>query len=288
MKRKQILSASRRTDLPAFHLEGFIEGWKRGFFTVPHPMTGALRHIPVSPEAIGAVVFWSKDYRPLLASDIADLLLAQGVGVCFQFTVNSENPDLEPQVPALSERLSQMTELARRYGPDLIFWRFDPIAEYRLSDGVRQNNLQDFPRIARHAATLGISHVTASFLDLYAKVVRRGVRFGIRFEEIPMHRKALICHRMKAFLAPLEMTLRLCCEEEVRTRLAENTAETAHCIPSRFLEARFGVKLTHAKDSGQRPGCGCTKSIDIGSYRDHACRHDCRYCYARPISDEHP
>ncbi|MBI4495717.1 MAG: DUF1848 family protein, partial [Deltaproteobacteria bacterium] len=35
------------------------------------------------------------------------------------------------------------------------------------------------------------------------------------------------------------------------------------------------------KAGGQRPLCGCTRSLDIGWY-SLACHHECLYCYARP------
>ena len=40
------------------------------------------------------------------------------------------------------------------------------------------------------------------------------------------------------------------------------------------------------KDTGQRvkAGCGCTVSVDIGSYRQQPCYHNCLFCYANPAS----
>ena len=42
------------------------------------------------------------------------------------------------------------------------------------------------------------------------------------------------------------------------------------------------------QDSGQRKatGCGCTVSVDVGSYGLHPCHHNCLFCYANPACDQ--
>lgn len=35
-----VLSASRRTDIPAFYMEWFMSGLKKGLFTIHHPFHG--------------------------------------------------------------------------------------------------------------------------------------------------------------------------------------------------------------------------------------------------------
>lgn len=54
-----------------------------------------------------------------------------------------------------------------------------------------------------------------------------------------------------------------------------------HCIDGAYLEELFGKRASHAKDTGQRKECGCTRSRDIGAYSGQSCGHGCLYCYAK-------
>jgi hypothetical protein len=61
-----ILSASRRTDIPAFYMPWFMEQLSKGFFKVVNPFNQRVSVVPGTPPAIHTVVFWSKNFGPLL------------------------------------------------------------------------------------------------------------------------------------------------------------------------------------------------------------------------------
>ena len=76
-----------------------------------------------------------------------------------------------------------------------------------------------------------------------------------------------------AFKTGLE--LNACCSP---FDFSDLSVQSAACIDADRLKKITGRVISHARDTGQRPGCHCARSVDIGTYR--TCRHGCRYCYA--------
>jgi len=62
----QIISASRRTDIPAFYSDWFLNRLAEGFCDVLHPYTKKWFRVSLKQEDVNAIVFWSKNYAPLL------------------------------------------------------------------------------------------------------------------------------------------------------------------------------------------------------------------------------
>ena len=289
-----VLSASRRTDIPAFYLDWFMDSIDRGRFDITHPFTRKPRQVLVNPETSRTIVFWSKNFGPFLEKNAGKGLQRMGYNLFFNFTVNSASRLLEPGMPKLTDRLAQLEKLAGEFGPGAVAWRFDPICAYRLPTGEVQNNLGDFERIARTAASAGITRCVTSFLDPYRKIDRR-IRYLSKageacpdFISLTLEEKTRILKNMAAALAPEKISLNLCCERELFSALPDESGirENA-CIDGPHLEALFGGSPDRRKDTGQRAakGCRCTRSVDIGSYDLHPCPHNCLFCYANPEID---
>lgn len=284
---RQIISASRRTDIPAFYMDWFMDGLNRGSFDVANPYTQRLTTIPVDPSNTHTLVFWSKNFGPFIAGGYGERLTRMGYHLFFNFTINSTDSILEPHVPDLNQRLDQLRHLADHFNPQAVTWRFDPICHYRGAQGRETNNLADFERIADGAAASGIRRCITSFVDLYPKVLSRPCPSepGCGLFDPPMQQKKDVIHWMETRLSPLGINLFLCCEHDLLEQLpAESSVGAAACIPYDVLIRLFGSGISRAKDSGQRKskGCGCVKSRDIGSYRLQPCFHNCLFCYANP------
>ena len=57
-----ILSSSRRTDIPSFYSEWFMNRLQEGFVLTRNPMNHAqVSKVLLSPEVIDCIVFWTKD-----------------------------------------------------------------------------------------------------------------------------------------------------------------------------------------------------------------------------------
>ncbi len=281
-----VLSASRRTDIPAFYLSWFMNGIDRGYFDVTNPYNQKVRRIPAGPDAVHTIVFWSKDFSRFLAENAGETLQRRGYHLFFNFTVNSESPWLEPHVPPLVNRLDQFDELSRRFGSQSINWRFDPVCFYRFNGGPIETNLADFARIAKRACVSGIRRCVTSFMDQYTKISRRLSAIpGMSFCDPPQDRKLETLLGMNTLLRAKKIVLHTCCEKDITDRLPEGSGiiENA-CIPNSLLVELYGGQLSLKKDPGQRQrmGCRCQVSVDIGSYRKHTCSHSCLYCYANP------
>ncbi|MFP4039002.1 MAG: DUF1848 family protein [Desulfosudaceae bacterium] len=283
---KIILSASRRTDIPAFYMDWFMAGIDRGEFTVINPFNNQARQVPAGPDRVHTIVFWSKNFAAFLNGGYGEQLLERGYHLFFNFTVNSRNRLLEPRLPPLAERLEQMRRLSARFGPERLQWRFDPICFYTTGEGRLHDNLGDFEAIAAAASGAGVKNCVTSFVDLYRKVVRRAERLdGFSFVEPDMARRVSVVKDMAARLSAGGINLSACCEKDLLAALPPDfSARSAACIPGPDFARRDGGSISLRKDSGQRAaaGCGCTISTDIGSYRDQPCYHNCLFCYAHP------
>jgi hypothetical protein len=281
-----VISASRRTDIPAFYMPWFMDCIDQGLFKVINPYNRRIAYIPATPDAIHTIVFWSKNFGPFLHRKDGETLINRGYHLFFNFTINSPHPILEPNLPPLETRLKQLDQLAIIFGPHSIQWRFDPICFFKTAVCDQKNNLDRFETIARHAAKAGVRTCITSFVDLYRKVVRR-LKNNTCLELIdpPMATKVSTITKLSSQLTALEIDLQLCCEKEVLAALPNNRiASASSCIPNDRLMTLHGPEVSLARDFGQRTraGCQCRISKDIGSYAHHPCSHNCLFCYANP------
>lgn len=283
---KTVLSASRRTDIPAFYMDWFMEKISAGFFKLENPFNGKVQELPAAPQDIHTIVFWSKNFGPFLEKGYGPKLKQLGYNLAFHFTINSKNTLLEPGIPPLEDRLQQLGRLAEMVPSAAVLWRFDPLCFYRVNGGAVQNNLTDFAAIARVAAAAGISRCISSFMDFYPKIEKRLKEHpGFSFLEPSRRQKKDIILRMENLLAKQEIRLSLCCEKDVLAALpAGSGIDSAACISHALLEHIYEAKISGRRDRGQRTnkGCRCMEARDIGSYRRQPCLHNCLFCYANP------
>lgn len=287
-----VISASRRTDIPAFYMDGFMESIRKGFFEVSNPYNQKIFRKPVTPDTVHTIVFWSKNFGPFIKGEFGQKLLAMGYNLFFNFTINSHSPLLEPRIPSLNNRLNQLQDLCRAFGAETVNWRFDPICFYKSKESGVKDNLHDFSRIAEWASQCGITRCISSFMDHYPKIKKRIVSIpGFSFVEPGIEDKTEILLKMEKELLEKNIDLYTCCEKEVLENIPPDSGiKKSSCIPNDLFVKIFGGDLSFKKDTGQRikDGCGCMVSVDIGSYLRHPCYHNCLFCYANPSSEKPP
>jgi hypothetical protein len=283
MPPKIVISASRRTDIPAFYMDWFMAGIVKGFFEAENPYNRRTRTIPSTTEDVHSIVFWSKDFSGFLENGFGLRLSRMGYRLFFHFTINSTKSVLEPNIPAMTLRLKTLRRLCLEFSPAAVTWRFDPICHF-TEKGRPDDNLNEFLHIADAAAGCGVTRCITSFMDPYEKIARRTAKIrGFGFTDPPDERRIEILLHMEKELATRNIGLFLCCEAQVIPFLpSASTIRTGSCIDHALLEKLFGPGLSGEKDLGQRikQGCGCMTAKDVGSYFLHPCRHHCLYCYA--------
>ncbi len=283
-----VISASRRTDIPAFYMKWFMRRIDMGCFDVVNPYNRHVSIVPAEPDKVHTILFWSKNFGPFIKNEFGEKLREKGYNLYFNFTINSRDPLLEPNVPTLEKRISQLEYLCKNFGAGSISWRFDPVCFYKTKDGKIHDNLHDFNYISSKVSRHGIKRCITSFMDDYLKIRKRTAKIpGFAFIDPSFETKSEIVLKMKDELSDKNISLHTCCEKELLSILPENSGITkSSCVPNNLFTELFGGHLSLGKDFGQRikNGCGCKVSADIGSYSLHPCYHNCLFCYANPVS----
>ena len=162
-----IISASRRTDIPAFYSDWFFNRIKEGYVLVRNPMNiHQVSKIKLSPDVVDCIVFWTKNPKPML--DKLDEL--KDYRYYFQFTLNSYSNDIEPNVPSKSEEIiNTFKQLSDLIGRDRVIWRYDPII---LSEKYTvQYHIKYFEKLSQ-ILNGSFNKCVISFVDFYKKNAR--------------------------------------------------------------------------------------------------------------------
>jgi len=262
-----ILSASRRTDIPAFFHEWFFKRIEERFVLVRNPMNaGQVRKVALAPDLVDCIVFWTKNPEAMIPS----LGKLDGYHYYFQFTLTPYGRDVEAYLPDKAKIIDTFKRLSDRLGAHRLVWRYDPIfvnPRYSVSC-----HAESFGAMAN--ALCGYAEkVTISFIDLYSKTERNMV--GHAMETIGLETKHEIARQLAATARENSFAIDTCAEN---VELSRYGISHAKCIDDNLVGRIIGCPLDIGKDKSQRLECGCVASIDIGAY--NTCRHGCLYCYA--------
>jgi len=267
---RTVISASRRTDIPAHYYDWLRERLRCGDVEVMQPFGRRVTTVSLRDENVHTLVLWSKDF----ANVVRDLDFWCRQPLYLNFTLN-DCSYLEPNLRPLEKRLEQMRILAEVLGPERINWRFDPIVYW---DGGRRNNLAGFEALADRIAETGVRRCTFSFMTIYRKTIARGRRLGIAFYDPALEEKREVATWLANEARRRGMALLNCCNRGLE---GIDNLERGRCIDGALLARLSDEPCSLDRDRSQRPECGCTVSRDIGSYW-MACSHACFYCYANP------
>lgn len=263
-----ILSASRRTDLPNYYAQWFIDKIKAGYCCVRNPMNPRqISRIDLSPQVVDCIVFWTKNP----ANMIPHLEKLRDYIYYFQFTLTGYGRDIEPNLPDKREKLiPTFQELSKRIGKERVIWRYDPIFlnEKYTADYHRKAFGEIADRLAGHT-----ERVVISFVDMYAKIRKNAAEYVIG--EMSQSEMTRLAAEMARIASDHDLLIESCAEQ---IHLGALGIRHGSCIDQSLIERLLGCGLAGGKDKNQRKECGCFESVDIGAY--NTCLNGCKYCYA--------
>ena len=269
-----IISASRRTDIPAFYGEWFINRLKAGYVCVRNPLNyKSISRIPLNSENVDCIVFWTKDPSPFLSK--LDYLDSEGYKYYFLLTLNPYGSSFEKNVRDKNEIIKTFKEISERIGREKVIWRYDPVI---LTDELTaEYHKEHFSYLAENLENY-TERCIISFLDQYKKVKQNMRNTKIVEPDISMKNNIAEYFSKTAQLRNIEL---LTCASS--DDFSQYNIKKSKCIDKKLIEDIIGYRIKAKKDSSQRKECLCSESRDIGAY--NTCMNDCNYCYANSNKD---
>ena len=267
MEAIMILSASRRTDIPAFYSEWFVNRIKEGYVYVRNPFNAKqISNVAITPEVVDCIVFWSKDPLPLMKK----LDCFKDYKYYFQFTITPYDTDIEKNLRSKKEIIDTFIELSKRIGKEKVILRYDPIF---LTDKYSLDfHKKSFEKLCKSVRGY-TDRIVISYLDDYKKSTRN--MKGINLLELTNDH----IFEMAKFIGDAARGSML----EVETcaegyDLSQFGIKHGKCIDKELIEKIVGYPIKKLNRDGNRELCLCDQSIDIGQY--DSCVNGCVYCYA--------
>ncbi|TAN71485.1 MAG: DUF1848 domain-containing protein [Magnetospirillum sp.] len=271
-----IVSASYRTDIPAFYGRWFLNRFHAGWAKVVNPYGRQVSTVPLR-AGVDGFVFWTRNAGPF--AEVLTEVRRAGLPFVVQYTVTGYPRLLETSVIEAERSIILIRDLAAAHGRQAVVWRYDPILITSATPA--EWHEANFARLAERLAG-AVDEVAVSFATLYRKTERnlaaaaRGL--GFSWSDPPPELKRALIGRLAELAAGRGMALTVCSQPDSLTA----ATRAARCVDARRLEAvaaGWGApRAVKARPKGNRPGCLCFESRDIGEY--DTCPHGCTYCYA--------
>ncbi len=263
-----IISASRRTDIPAHYADWFFHRLEAGSVCVRNPVAyHRISRVCLSPDVVDGIVFWTKDPTPMLDR----LHLLRDYPYYFQFTLTAYGRDMEPGVASKNDRIiPTFQRLSGMIGPERVIWRYDPILltpKYTM-----EYHCHYFDQLAMRLSGY-TSKCVISFVDMYRHL--SPVSRELQFLPLQTGQILALAEQFSRIAHRYGLGLETCAEG---IDLSSFGIGHGCCVDGKRFEQLLGQPLALGRDRNQRAECGCMESVDIGMY--DSCGNGCRYCYA--------
>lgn len=261
-----IINTGARTDTAQWYAPWLLRRFEEGYVLVRNPLfPQKVSRYELDPTVVDCVEFCSKNYAPLLPRLHE---ITSRFNTHFHYTITAYGPDIEPEVPCLQESVETLYELERQVGAQRICWRYDPVL--LSSDYTVERHLDTFSWLAERLSG-HVDRCIFSFVEMYQKLERN-------FPELkpigPEDRDRLAAG-LGAIAAKHGIPIQTCGNNG---HWPQYGIAASGCTTLTMLGKANDVAFRNLKHKGQRAGCGCFESRDIGAY--DSCPNGCRYCYA--------
>jgi len=267
-----IISASRRTDIPAFYGEWFYNRILEKFVLVKNPMNHkSITRIDLSLENVDCIVFWTKDPKNFL--DYLPKIDALGYKYYFQFTLTSYDNTVECNVKKKMNIIETFIKLSNQIGKDKIIWRYDPIiinSQYSIS-----YHTEWFEYLCDMLSNY-TEKCVISFIDIKPYNFIKDAMKLKYINELTLTEIDIVARIIHDISKKYNLKISTCSEiiDLNKYGFTQNK-----CIDDELIKKLFNINVSNLKDTNQRDGCKCVVSRDIGTY--NTCNHNCIYCYAK-------
>ncbi len=264
-----IISATRRTDIPSYYGEWFVNRLKEGYVLIQNPYNAdRYSKAILTRDAVDIIVFWTKNPEPFLK--YLPMIEKMGYSYYFQFTLTPYGKETEKGLPSKESLIETFIILGERIGKNRIVWRYDPII---ISDIYTIDyHAERFSYMAKRLSNY-TERCVISFVDSYKNVTSRmGQDPAYKMTKKNIFALAEIFSKIAK---EYNIEIFTCAE---KLDLEQFGIKHGACIDKDLIQQILGQNINVKKDKNQRKECQCVDSIDIGTY--NCCANGCSYCYA--------
>jgi hypothetical protein len=259
-----IISASRRTDIPAFYSEWLINRLRDGHVIVPDPYNAdRLWRVTLTPENVDCIVLWTKN--PIAMLDRFEQLDQMGYRYYVHFTLTPYDRTVEQNLPPKQKLMQVFRKMSDRMGAARVVWRYDPI----IVD--KEHTVEWHLRCFEDMCDSLRGHTERcfiSFVDPYKSCEKK-------FRTLTDDEMRTIASGFSEIAGAHNINVLTCAEG---IDLSGHGVRHGACIDRELIERIIGYRITAKEDMNQRDACRCIECVDIGAYS--TCSHGCSYCYA--------
>lgn len=261
-----IINTGSRTDTVQYYSEWLLKRFQEGFVYSRNPLfPNKVTRYELNPDVVDCVVFCSKNYEPILER-LPEI--TNKFNTYFYYTITAYEKDVEPNVPDIGDSIETLIKLSKLVGAKRIAWRYDPIL--LTEKYTKKRHYETFDYMAQKLSPY-IDRCIFSFVEMYKKLKTNMPEIIVLTE----NDKDEIAKNLGLIAQKHNILLQTCATLENYDKY--NILQSG-CMTAEILGKANDITFRKINHSGNRKGCRCMESRNIGDY--DTCPNGCKYCYA--------